>query len=298
MPTVELAQLHIAFDGARLRGTRAVVVVVRVVQGIEQRHHRPRQVVGGKGCGQVVQQVGQRGLQVRHAIHRLLHDDGGHRPRPHGAAPYRAAQCATSRCPIAHAHGAPPSITRCGPQCPPQRPPGPPGPGQCWPWPRVASWQIRQQTRRKYATQCSIQKIHTLSCSEIVGKNVVNLPQAIGAPKMPSFRQQARCPSFSRFSSELRFRRRFFHHARQIQPPRSRIRRASALANAAMPTVYVKTQQRKSSTPAPCCPTPAASCTWATCATTPSTTCSRANCACRATTCLMPMGWDAFRPAR
>ena len=74
----QLAQLHIAFDGARLRGTRAVVVVVRVVQGIEQRHHRPRQVVGGKGCGQVVQQVGQRGLQVRHAIHRLLHDDGGH----------------------------------------------------------------------------------------------------------------------------------------------------------------------------------------------------------------------------
>ena len=36
---------------------------------------------------------------------------------------------------------------------------------------------------------------------------------------------------------------------------------------------------RRSSTPARCCPTPAASCTWAMCATTPSTTCSRATCA-------------------
>ena len=38
----------------------------------------------------------------------------------------------------------------------------------------------------------------------------------------------------------------------------------------------------RSSTPARCCPTPAASCTWGMCATTPSTTCWRASCACRA----------------
>jgi hypothetical protein len=37
-----------------------------------------------------------------------------------------------------------------------------------------------------------------------------------------------------------------------------------------------------------------ASCTWGTCATTRSTTCWRATCACAATTCCMPMGWDAF----
>ena len=37
--------------------------------------------------------------------------------------------------------------------------------------------------------------------------------------------------------------------------------------------------RKPSSTPARCCPTPAASCTWGMCATTPSTTCSRASCA-------------------
>ena len=43
-----------------------------------------------------------------------------------------------------------------------------------------------------------------------------------------------------------------------------------------------------------CCRIPPARCTWATCATTPLATRWRATSACAASTCCIPIGWDAF----